>query len=141
MITSIQKASLLKRISASLLDVILTAIISVGIAYALSLIIGYDKHLDNLESKYEYYETTYDVEFGKDPSELTEEEYQIRVYSQDEISDNAKSVQESFTGPKKVSSSTYFKDLSIYSIILTNDIYSLFCIYYHSCFFNFFIYF
>lgn len=46
-------------------------------------------------------------------NELTEEEYQIRVYSQDEISDNAKSVQESFTEPKKVSSSTYFKDASL----------------------------
>lgn len=71
MIYDIQKASLLKRFSAFLLDLILVAILAVGVALLLSMATSYDKHSENLQSYYDKYEQQYDVKFS-----VTAEEYE-----------------------------------------------------------------
>lgn len=70
MITDLQKASLLKRISAALLDGILLAIMTVGIAALLSTIFGYNDQLDSLTNAYDQYESRYGVEF-----DISQDEY------------------------------------------------------------------
>ncbi len=77
MIYDIQKASLLKRISAFLFDFILFVILAVGIAFALSSILGYDAHLTAVENGYETYEKLYGVDFDlnlEEYNKLTEDE-------------------------------------------------------------------
>ena len=69
MIYDIQPASILKRISAFILDIILLATIAVGIAYLVSVILKVDSHPEKLQDKYIYYEETYNVKFN-----LTQEE-------------------------------------------------------------------
>ncbi len=59
----LQKASMWKRISAYLFDVILLGIITVGVAFLLSAILGYDSYSDRLETSYEKYEALFDVDF------------------------------------------------------------------------------
>ena len=63
MITDLQKASMWKRISAWLLDIILLSVIVVGIGALLSLATGYDGHTQDLEDAYARYETQYAVTF------------------------------------------------------------------------------
>ena len=70
MITDLQKASLLKRISAALLDGILLAIMTVGIAALLSTIFSYNVQLDSLTNAYDQYESRYGVEF-----DISQDEY------------------------------------------------------------------
>lgn len=70
MITDLQKASLWKRISAALFDGILLAIVAVGIATVLSLVFGYNGHIDSLTNAYDEYETRYGVEF-----QISQEQY------------------------------------------------------------------
>lgn len=56
MICDLQKASLLKRASAFLLDVILLAVMITGLAFMISSLTGYDsytKQMDELETEYE----------------------------------------------------------------------------------------
>ena len=69
MIYDIQPASILKRISAFILDIILLATIAVGISYLVSIILKVDSHQQVLQDKYTYYEETYNVKFN-----LTQEE-------------------------------------------------------------------
>lgn len=59
----LQKASMWKRISAWLLDIILLSVIVVGIGALLSLATGYDGHTQDLEDAYARYETQYAVTF------------------------------------------------------------------------------
>lgn len=66
----LQKASLLKRFSAWLLDVILLLIVIVGAASLISAVTGYDDYGVELEDYYSKYEEAYGVVF-----EITEEEY------------------------------------------------------------------
>lgn len=66
----LQKASMLKRISALILDGILIMILATGFGFAISAIIGYDKEYSELETCYTAYETEYGVRM-----DLTDEEY------------------------------------------------------------------
>lgn len=66
----LQKASILKRISAWFLDVILVAILVAGVASLISGVVGFDDYGDELENYYEQYEKQYGVVF-----EITQEEY------------------------------------------------------------------
>ena len=66
----LQKASMLKRISAALLDGILLATLVVGVALLLSLALGYDTYSDRLDGYYDQYEDEYGVSF-----DLSTEEY------------------------------------------------------------------
>lgn len=63
MVTDLQKASLWKRLSAGLFDLILIVMLAVGIAAALSWAFGYNTHNQNLNDAYSRYEAQYGVEF------------------------------------------------------------------------------
>jgi len=68
-IYDIQQASILKRISAFILDIILLATVAVGIIFLAVKILDVDSHQQALQDKYDYYEETYNVKF-----DLTQEE-------------------------------------------------------------------
>lgn len=70
MIYDIQKASILKRISAFLLDFILLCIAAVGFMYAMSAITNLDYHQQQVTQMAERYEKQFEVDFG-----MTEEEF------------------------------------------------------------------
>ena len=70
MLGDIQKASMWKRISAYIFDMILLGILAVGLATVLSFTLGYDKYAADLDEAYSKYEREYGVEFG-----ITEDEY------------------------------------------------------------------
>lgn len=70
MIYDLQKATMWKRISAALFDMILLCILIVGDAFIFSTVLGYDSYNETLENSYEKYESKYGITF-----EITEEEY------------------------------------------------------------------
>ena len=55
----LQKASMLKRCSAWLLDAIVFSIIAVGFGWLVSTVIGYDEQYNRLDSCYQAYEKEY----------------------------------------------------------------------------------
>lgn len=67
----IQKASVWKRISAYLCDIIVLGILVVGIAFLLSTLLGYDDYNQTLSEAYDRYETEYGITF-----EMTVEQYE-----------------------------------------------------------------
>ena len=83
MIYDIQKASLLKRFSAFLLDIILLAVLASGFAFLLAWITGIDGYAETLQACYEEYEQKYGVDFNisaEDFEKLTEE--QVELYNE-----------------------------------------------------------
>lgn len=66
----IQKASMLKRISAFMFDAIILGILAVAFGMLFSWAFGYNGHSDTLNAAYEKYESEYGIEF-----EITAEEY------------------------------------------------------------------
>lgn len=77
MVTDLQKASLWKRVSAGLFDLILIVMLAVGMAALLSWAFGYNTHSQNLNDAYSRYETQYGVEFEMTQQafdELTQEQ-------------------------------------------------------------------
>ena len=63
MIYDVQKASMWKRMSAWLLDVILLAVLAVGLGALISMLTGYDNYNQQLLDCYDRYESLYSVEF------------------------------------------------------------------------------
>lgn len=80
----IQRASIAKRISAGLLDVIAVSIIATLCAWLISLAVDYDGWNKKLEDSYSRYESQYGVTFR-----ITEEEYNNKSSSDKENYDNA----------------------------------------------------
>lgn len=88
----LQKASMWKRISAYLFDMILLVIIVVGAAFLISYTLGYDSYLERLETSYEKYEASFGIDFditAEDYAALGETEKQIydaalQAFSSDE---------------------------------------------------------
>ena len=73
----IEKASLLKRFSAYLLDIILTLIVATGVMALVSVITRYDDYNSQMEELYTRYEEEYDIKFDMSLEEyekLSEEE-------------------------------------------------------------------
>lgn len=70
MITDLQKASLLKRISAYILDAILLVILAVGFGWVLSTVMDYDSYTAMMDERYTYYEAEYGVSF-----DITRDDY------------------------------------------------------------------
>ena len=73
----LQKANLWKRMAAWLLDIILLAVLAVGAAYLLSVVLGYDTASTQLETCYAEYESRYGVTFDITPeaySAMTDQE-------------------------------------------------------------------
>ena len=78
MVHDLQKASMLKRISAYIFDTILLGIVAIGLAFLLSVLLGYDSYTQKLDACYSKYESEYGVNF-----DITAEEY--NALSQDEV--------------------------------------------------------
>lgn len=79
MMEGLQKASLSKRLFATILDVIIIAILTTGFAYLTSLIVKIDDHQQKVTEYMAYYEETYDVKFNlkqEDFDKMSEEELQ-----------------------------------------------------------------
>lgn len=70
MIYDLQKASLLKRVSAWLLDAILLVILVTGIAVLIASVTGFDGYLEQYTSALTAYEEQYDIQFN-----MTQDEY------------------------------------------------------------------
>lgn len=66
----LQKASMLKRISAWLLDAIMFAILAVGFGFIISFLVKFDAKYDNLSAVYESYEQQYGIS-----TSITEEDF------------------------------------------------------------------
>ena len=66
----VQKASITKRISAGIIDIIAVSIIATLFAWIITLVSGYDIWNEKLEDSYSHYENLYGVTFR-----ITEEEY------------------------------------------------------------------
>ncbi len=71
MIFELQKASVLKRVSAFILDLILLAVIATGAICAVSVITGYEEHHARLDGYYSEYAEKY----GLDTFDITSEKY------------------------------------------------------------------
>ena len=71
MIHDLQKAFFWKRIAAWMFDGILVSVLVAGLAFLLSVLLGYDGHSRTLEEGYARYEQAYGVVF-----EIDQEEYQ-----------------------------------------------------------------
>ncbi len=70
MFFDIQKASMTKRISAWILDVILLAVAVTGFGFLVSIIIGYDAKYNELDAYYVKYEKEYGISFHISEEEL-----------------------------------------------------------------------
>ena len=80
MICDLQKAKILKRISAYILDLILLTIVITGVAFALSAILDYDSYSETLDRIYKEYEAEYGIDFdisAEEFSALTREEQKV----------------------------------------------------------------
>lgn len=80
MFYDLQKASIWKRASAFLFDVILLCILSLGIAFLLASVLGFDTYNDSLNASKAQYEAAYGISFDLTPDEqaaLTEEEMAV----------------------------------------------------------------
>ncbi len=80
MICDLQKANILKRVSAYILDFILLTILVTGIAFALSSILDYDSYSETLDRIYNEYETEYGIDFDISADEfaaLSREEQKV----------------------------------------------------------------
>ena len=84
MMLDLQKASMLKRVSAFLLDMILLLILITGFAFVLSLATGYDGYNERLEAVEQTYEEKYGVSF-----DISEEEYNKMTEDQRKYFDEA----------------------------------------------------
>ena len=77
MIYDVQKAGLLKRFSAFLLDIILLGVLTSGFAFLFAWLMDIDGYTESLKAYYEQYEEKYGVDFGisvEDYNKLTQEE-------------------------------------------------------------------
>lgn len=81
MITDLQKASMLKRVSAFILDAILLSVMAVMFAWGLSAALHYDNYKNVVDDAYERYAKEYgltDRILNAAPEALTEDEYNRR---------------------------------------------------------------
>ena len=60
---SIQKASAWNRISAAIFDLIMLLVVTVGVAFCLSAVLGYQSYFDRLQTRYTAIEEEYGVDF------------------------------------------------------------------------------
>lgn len=75
----LQKANTWKRISAALCDIILLAILVVGVAFLLSAILGYDTYHARLEASYDEYEAAYGISFDTTSADLADMDSEARA--------------------------------------------------------------
>ena len=71
MTITMQKASLWKRVSAWVFDLILSITIAIGVAFVVSSIVKYDDYNAKMQAKYEQYENEYGIDI-----DISEEDYE-----------------------------------------------------------------
>ena len=102
MVTDLQKASLWKRFSAGLLDLILLAVVAVGAAALLSSLLGYNEKNDQLTDAYSRYEQEYEAKYGIE-FQITQAQYDAMSQSQRDNYDAACiAVEEAFANDSQV---------------------------------------
>ncbi len=84
MIYDLQKASVLKRVSAYLLDVILLVVLITGVAFVLSAVLGYNSWNAKVNDSYAKYETQYGISL-----DITETDYAALTEAEREVYDAA----------------------------------------------------
>lgn len=72
----IQKAGIVKRISAGVFDFILIVTLTMLLAMILSSILGYNDYYQRYSDKYQEYAARFDIDLEADVSEMTDEEYE-----------------------------------------------------------------
>lgn len=80
----IQKASVWKRLAAWVLDLILLAVVAVGVMYLLSAVLGYGRYSAQVDAAYSNYEESYGITFT-----ITREEYDAMTDAERQNWDNA----------------------------------------------------
>lgn len=80
----LQKASMWKRISALLFDLIMLGILVVGIAFTMSGLLGYESYSRELSDAYDRYEQQYDVDF-----DISKEAYEALSPEKRQVYDTA----------------------------------------------------
>ena len=88
----LQKANILKRISAALCDFIALSIVAVGVAFLLSLILGFDAKIDRLEEISDEYEARFGVDFqlpDEDDQNLSDDEKALYEHAWKAFSEDA----------------------------------------------------
>lgn len=88
MFFDLQKANMLKRISAVILDVIVITILATGFGSLISAISGYDTHYQEIDKGFTRYETEYGIRFDITDAELealSEEERAHYIAANDAI--------------------------------------------------------
>lgn len=84
MVYDLQKASLLKRASAWILDMILLLVLVTGFATVISSALHFDSHTQVVAQRQAHYESQYGVKF-----EMTQEEYEKLTPEQKQITEEA----------------------------------------------------
>lgn len=115
MIYDLQKASLLKRASAFLLDFILLCILITGCAFGMSALTGYDGYSDRMDALQKQYEEQYGVSF-----DISQEEYNTFDDAQKKTFDEA---QTAFSKDEEV---LYLYNMQINLILLISSVSILF---------------
>lgn len=113
MIYDIQRASVWKRISAFLFDVILLSILAVGVAFLLSSVTGYDKRLDAHSAKIEELQKKYGIDLT-----VSATEYNALSEEQKALYDQA--IEEFNGDPEMISNYNLVVNLSL--VIVTGSI-------------------
>lgn len=102
MVTDIQKASLWKRASAGLFDLILLAMLTVGMAALLSSVFNYNAHYQKLADSYVRYEQRFEEEYGV-KFRISQEEYDAMTTDERSYYDEAcKAAQDAFSKDSEV---------------------------------------
>ena len=96
MVYDLQKANMWKRISAWMFDIILTAILAIGVAVLLSGLLGYDNTNRQMDEIYEKYAAQYGVDFKISQSDyqtLSQEELQRYEAATDAMNADAQALE------------------------------------------------
>ena len=96
MVYDLQKANMWKRVSAWMFDLILTAVLAIGIGVLLSGLLGYDQTSRQLNEIYDTYGTQYGVDFDISQSDyqtLSQEQLQRYEAATDAMNADAQAVE------------------------------------------------
>ena len=102
MVTDLQKASIWKRFSAGLFDLIMLAVVAVGMAAILSWALDYNTKNEQLLDAYDRYETQYEAQYGIE-FRITQETYDAMSQAEKDHYDAAcEAVEKAFSSDPEV---------------------------------------
>ena len=109
MSVSLQKASLWKRISAFMFDVIVTIMLAMGFASVINVFCGYDQKAAELNAYYAQYEEIYGIDFN-----ISEEDFNQLTTEQQALYTEADTAMKSDEGFQKASQAIFNLTLLMY---------------------------